>query len=66
VPLKRPAYSSQDEATGATRPRIAASKGIPAAGADHTIVAALAKEAAGREDVLKWTAVNADFQHAAV
>ena len=64
--LKWPAYSSLDEAAGATRPRIATSKGIAAAGADRAIVAALAKEAAGCEDVLEWTAVNAHFQHAAI
>ncbi len=63
---KRQGYSSQDKAAGATRPRIATSKGIAAACADRAIVAALAKEAACYEDVLEWTAVNADFEHAAI
>ena len=63
---KRQGYSSQDEAAGAARPRIATSKGIAAACADRAIVAALAKKAAGCEDVLEWTAVNADFEHAAI
>ena len=64
--LKRPACSGLDEAAGAARPRIATSKGIATAGADRAIVAALAKRAAGCEDVLEWTAVNADFEHAAI
>ena len=63
---RRQAYSSLDEAAGATRPRIATSKGIATACADRAIVAALAKGAAGCEDVLEWTTVNADFQHAAI
>jgi hypothetical protein len=66
VTRKRQGHISLDEAAGATRPRIATSKGIAAAGANCAIVAALAKGAAGRENVLEWTTVNADFQHAAV
>ena len=64
--LKRPTYSSQDEAAGAARPRIATSEGIATARADRAIVATLTKGAASCEDVLEWTAVNADFQHAAI
>lgn len=62
----RQAHSSLDEAAGAASPRIATSKGIAAAGANRAIVAALAKGAAAYEDVLEWTTVNADFQHAAI
>lgn len=62
----RQAHRSLDEAAGAARPRVATSKGIATAGADRAIVAALAKGAAGCEDVLEWTAVDADFQHAAI
>ena len=63
---RRQAHGSLDEAAGAAGPRIATSKGIAAARANRAIVAALAKEAAGCEDVLEWTAVNADFEHAAI
>ena len=63
---RRQAHSSPDEAAGAAGPRIATSKGIAAARANRAIVAALAKGAASCEDVLEWTAVNADFQHAAI
>jgi hypothetical protein len=45
---------------------LATGEGIAAASADRAIVAALPKGAAGCEDVLEWTAVNADFQHAAI
>lgn len=64
--LKRPACSRLDEAAGATRPRIATGKRIATTGADCAIVTALAKRAAGCEDVLEWTAVNAHFEHAAI
>jgi hypothetical protein len=63
---RRQGHISLDEAAGATCPRIATSKRIAAAGADSAIVAALAKEAAACEDVLEWTAVDADFEHAAI
>jgi len=66
VTRKRQGHISLDEAAGATRPRIATSKRIAAARADRAIVTALAKGAAGCEDVLEWTAVNADFEHAAI
>ncbi len=59
-------HISLDKAAGATCPRIATTEGIAAAGANRPIVATSVKEAAGREDVLEWTAVNADFQHAAI
>ena len=62
----RQANSSLDEAAGAAGPRIATGKGIATARANRAIVAALAKGAAACEDVLKWTTVNADFQHAAI
>jgi hypothetical protein len=61
VTLKSQEHISVGEAGRATGPRIATSEGIATAGADRSIVAALAKEAAGCEDVLEWTAVNADF-----
>jgi hypothetical protein len=60
------AYISFDEAAGATCPGIATSKRVPAAGADRAIVSASVKNAAAGEDVLEWTTVNADFQHAAI
>ena len=63
---RRQAHSTLDEAAGAAGPRIATSKGIAAARANRAIVAALVKGAADCEDVLEWTAVNADFEHAAI
>jgi hypothetical protein len=45
---------------------LATGEGIAAASADRAIVAALPKGAASCEDVLEWTAINADFQHAAI
>ena len=64
--LKWQSDISLDEAARATRPRLATTEGITTAGADRPIVATLTKEAAGSEDVLEWTAIDADFQHAAV
>jgi len=66
VTRKRQGHISLDEAAGATRPRIATSKRTAATGADRAIVAAVAKEAAGCEDVLEWTTVNADFKYTAI
>jgi len=63
---RRQTHSTLDEAAGAAGPRIATSKGIATARANRAIVAALAKGAAGCEDVLEWTAVDTDFEHAAI
>jgi hypothetical protein len=66
VTLKWQSHISIDEAARATRPRLPASQRVTTAAADRPIVATLAKEAAGSEDVLEWAAIDADFQHAAV
>jgi len=66
VTLKWQSDISLDEAARATRPRLATSEGITTAGADRPIVATLTKEAAGSEDVLEWTAIDADLQYATI
>jgi hypothetical protein len=66
VTLKWQSDISLDEPARATRPRLATSERITTAGADRPIVATLAKEAASSEDVLEWTAIDADFQYATV
>jgi hypothetical protein len=66
VTLKWQSDISLDEATRASRPRLATGERITTACADRPIVATLTKEAASSEDVLEWTAVDADFEHAAI
>ena len=64
--LESKADSRGNKATRATGPSLASSQGIATATADRTIVATLAKAAARSQDVLKWPAVYADLQYAAV
>jgi hypothetical protein len=66
VSLESNVDSRGNKTTGATGPSLASSQGIATAIADRTIVATLAKAAAGSQDVLKWSAVYADLQYAAV
>jgi hypothetical protein len=55
-----------NETTRVACPRLTTSEGIATTGADRAIVTALVKERANCKNVLEWTAVEADFQYAAV
>jgi len=66
VSLESNVDSRGNKTTRATGPRLAPSQRIATAIADRTIVATLAKAAARSQDVLKWPAVYADLQYAAV
>lgn len=58
--------SRGNKTTRATGPSLASSQGIATATADRTIVATLEKGTARSQDVLKWSAIYADLQYAAV
>jgi hypothetical protein len=59
-------YISVDETTRVARPRLATSEWIATTGADGAIVTAPCKEAASCKNVLEWSSVDADLQHAAI
>ena len=58
--------SRGNKTTRATGPSLASCQGIATATADRTIVATLEKGTTCSQDVLKWPAVYADLQYAAV
>ena len=64
--LESKADSRGNKATRTACPRLAPSQRIAATIADRTIVATLEKRTTCSQDVLKWPAVYADLQYAAV
>lgn len=62
----RQIHPSIDKTTGVARPCLTAAERIATTGANRPVVPALLKEAARFENVLKWSAIDADLQYAAI